>query len=457
MGGVAVVLAFVFSLLLNPEVVLTPALKTLLFGSGAILIFGIFDDLKNFNWKIQFGFQFFLAFLLIFGGLQIDLIAFSGKELLRLDFWNWAVLGKTFSVISSFFIAFWLIGIINAINWLDGSDGLLSLAGLLSLLAVFGVSLRPEVNQPALAIISLIGSGALLGFLTLNLPPAKIEAGTSGSYFVGFLLATLAIIAGTKIATTMVVLILPVTDFLVVIGGRIKDGQSIFQRDEKKRHLHYKLLRKGFSAGKILLGYAVFLSLALALSFFVVSQIQKILLLVVEFLMIIIFMFSLSKSFSLKNELKKIGKNIWNPIGLLALIVLISILGVLYQKYQIFSDFKTTEKIEFSSGAIFDVQVARTPQETYQGLSGVKFMPSGSGMIFLYNQVSPCPHVMRGMNFGLDFVFLKDGEVVFIQEKIPQNFRGVVESPYGCNQVLEINDGEVEELEIKIGDEMKIN
>ncbi|MCK5080555.1 MAG: undecaprenyl/decaprenyl-phosphate alpha-N-acetylglucosaminyl 1-phosphate transferase [Candidatus Moranbacteria bacterium] len=289
-GGIAIISSFIMVFLIVSEIVITSQLTAVLVGSIAILIFGFWDDIKSFNWKTQILFQLFLALILVWFGFEINLISFSGKELLKLDYWNLVLWGKSFSIISSLFIGFWLVGIINVVNWLDGSDGLLSMAGVLSLLAVFLVSLRPEVNQPALAIISLIGIGSLSGFFIFNFPSAKIEAGTSGSYFVGFLLATLAIIAGTKIATTMVILILPVTDFVWVIIERVREKQSIFEKDNKKRHLHYKLLKMGFSPKQVLLGYALFLSLALLISFFVVNQTQKILLLVIEFIMILLFM-----------------------------------------------------------------------------------------------------------------------------------------------------------------------
>jgi len=78
-------------------------------------------------------------------------------------------------------------------------------------------------------------------------------AGTSGSMFMGFILAVLAIIAGTKIATAILVMTIPIVDFLWVIGERIRNGQSIFNPDS--RHLHYKLLKMGWTEKKIALCY----------------------------------------------------------------------------------------------------------------------------------------------------------------------------------------------------------
>ncbi len=114
---------------------------------------------------------------------------------------------------------------------------------------IFFLSLKPEVNQPPVALLACAAFGAVLGFLLFNLHPARILAGTAGSFLVGFLIATLAVIAGTKIATALLVLILPVTDALFVIGARLRAGVSIFEADE--RHLHYRLRALGWGERQI--------------------------------------------------------------------------------------------------------------------------------------------------------------------------------------------------------------
>jgi UDP-GlcNAc:undecaprenyl-phosphate GlcNAc-1-phosphate transferase len=137
----------------------------------------------------------------------------------------------------------------NAMNWLDGADGLCGGVSLITLTTIFFLSLKPEVFQPPIAILSVVGVGVVLGFLLFNVYPARILAGTVGSMFLGFLVATLAVIAGTKIATALLVLSLPIADALFVIWQRFHEGVSIFQPD--KRHLHYKLMGLGWSERRI--------------------------------------------------------------------------------------------------------------------------------------------------------------------------------------------------------------
>jgi UDP-GlcNAc:undecaprenyl-phosphate GlcNAc-1-phosphate transferase len=109
------------------------------------------------------------------------------------------------------------------------------------------------VNQPAVAILCAIAGGAVLGFLIYNFNPAKILAGTSGAWFFGFILASLSIFAGAKIATVMMAVLIPILDLLRVVWERWQSGQSIFQKDH--RHLHYLLLNSGISERKIFILY----------------------------------------------------------------------------------------------------------------------------------------------------------------------------------------------------------
>ena len=141
---------------------------------------------------------------------------------------------------------------------MDSSLGAVALVGGMSILIV---SFFPEVNQPAIGILASIFLGSVVSFLFFNFPPAKVEAGTSGSYFVGFVLASLAIIAGSKIITLMIVLILPLLDLGWVVLARWSQKQSIFKKDQK--HLHYRLRKLGWSDWRIFSNYVVFLGVIL--------------------------------------------------------------------------------------------------------------------------------------------------------------------------------------------------
>lgn len=115
----------------------------------------------------------------------------------------------------------------------------------MAFLAIFFLSRHLLVNQFTVALLTLIAAGGLAGFLPLNFNPAKIFLGDSGSYFLGYLLAVLAIISGGKVATTLLVLAVPIFDALWVIIRRLWLKKSPFQAD--RCHLHHRLLALGLN------------------------------------------------------------------------------------------------------------------------------------------------------------------------------------------------------------------
>ncbi len=258
-GGVVLVSVFVFLTLAHQELELTRQLQGVLISSLFILGFGWWDDWRDLSWQKQLLGQIALVIILLFFGFQIDYLNGIYDFSLRLDK---MFLGGV-SILSAIFIFFWIVGSVNAMNWLDGVDSSLGVVALFGGLSIGFVSLLPEVNQPAIAILVSIFLGAVVGFLLFNLPPAKVEAGTVGSYFIGFVLASLAVMAGSKIITMMIVLILPLMDFGLVIFDRWRRGVSIFQKDHS--HLHYRLRALGWSDLRIFLTYGIFLGAVLFL------------------------------------------------------------------------------------------------------------------------------------------------------------------------------------------------
>lgn len=242
LGGTAMLLAFSFVLFFDTHLVLTKEVYGLLFGSLFILMFGLWDDFFELGWKVQIFFQVVLTSLVFIFGMRIVMLSNPFGGIWMLPYGD--------LVIPGFLALFlWFFLVMNAMNWLDGTDGACGGVSLITLITIFFLSLKPEVYQPPIAIIAAIGIGVVSGFLLFNMYPARILAGTTGSMFLGFLIAVLAIIAGTKIATALLVLALPILDALFVIWRRVRDGVSIVQAD--KRHLHYRLMTLGWSERRI--------------------------------------------------------------------------------------------------------------------------------------------------------------------------------------------------------------
>lgn len=243
LGGTVLILCFVLVLVFDKNLVISSELVGFLVASILLLVVGFWDDIKEIFWKFQLFFQIAVSLLVFIFGVRIYYITnpLTGG-IINLN----TQIGV---IISVFLVIFWITLVMNVINWLDGIDGISGGVTFIAAMTIFFLSLKPEVNQPPVAIISAALAGTLLGFLIFNFHPSRILAGTAGSMFMGFSLAVLAIFSGTKIATALLVISIPIIDFLWVIFERMRKRKSIFKPD--KNHLHHKLLELGWSQRKI--------------------------------------------------------------------------------------------------------------------------------------------------------------------------------------------------------------
>lgn len=259
LGGVAIVLTFFFlsvgysfvSTRLEFSVAKIAFLDKHLFGVllGALilLITGIVDDIKGLApWKKLIS-HFLAAIIVVCFGLGIDFMRLPGGNLIHLNSWIIPVSlfghGFQFVVWGDLLAIFWIVILINTINFLDGLDGLAAGISTIAGLSIFFLSFA--LGQSAGALLALIFAGSVIGFLPWNFNPAKIFMGDSGSMFLGYMLAILSIISGGKLATAFLILGLPVIDVLWVVLRRIFHHRSPFLAD--KMHLHHRLLALGLS------------------------------------------------------------------------------------------------------------------------------------------------------------------------------------------------------------------
>jgi UDP-GlcNAc:undecaprenyl-phosphate/decaprenyl-phosphate GlcNAc-1-phosphate transferase len=149
----------------------------------------------------------------------------------------------------------WIGAITNAFNFLDNMDGLS--AGIAAVCATAFLITALSIGQFFVAGMLAMLLGALLGFLCFNFPPATIFMGDSGSLLIGFVLGVLTVRTtylspGTDIASgwhavfvPVIVLALPLYDFIVVSIIRISRGKSPFVGDTN--HFSHRLVARGMS------------------------------------------------------------------------------------------------------------------------------------------------------------------------------------------------------------------
>ncbi|MDD5590085.1 MAG: MraY family glycosyltransferase [Candidatus Portnoybacteria bacterium] len=256
LGGLALIAAFWLAVFFDKNLVIDKPLWGLLAASAVIFIFGLWDDLKNLRPFWQLAVQIFSGTIIIASGVAIDYVRSPFGGVIRLDQWQFALAGDHYNILGSLFIVIWIVLLINAVNWLDGLDGLAGGVSLIGFLTIFFLSVSPTINQPPIAILAMIMTGGLLGFLIFNFPrcgKSLIFLGTSGSMFVGFMLGSLSVYSGSKVATASLVLGVAILDTVFVVWQRLKSKNPIWQAD--RQHLHHRLLDCGFSKRQITLFY----------------------------------------------------------------------------------------------------------------------------------------------------------------------------------------------------------
>ena len=154
------------------------------------------------------------------------------------------------------FLAFVVVGSVNALNFTDGLDGLAAGITVIVLLLFLG-------NPLAAALL-----GALLGFLWYNAHPARVFMGGVGSEALGAALAGLAILAGAVWWLPLVVL-LPVLEVVSVIVQVVYFRATGGRRLLRMAPFHHHLELSGWPEPRIVLRFwmvtAVLVSLAIAL------------------------------------------------------------------------------------------------------------------------------------------------------------------------------------------------
>ena len=147
---------------------------------------------------------------------------------------------------------FWLIGITNAVNLLDNMDGL---APGIALIASFFLAISfINTNLTTESLMLMIFAGALLGFLAYNSNPASIFMGDSGSMFVGFFLASSALMNLTGgrsrslvpiLAVPILILFIPIFDTTFVTILRKSSGRAASRGG--RDHTSHRLVALGMS------------------------------------------------------------------------------------------------------------------------------------------------------------------------------------------------------------------
>jgi UDP-GlcNAc:undecaprenyl-phosphate GlcNAc-1-phosphate transferase len=292
LGGLAILGAFVGGALISlavrpwlpplpegPDLNEPTRYRAVLVGTLLIGLFGFLDDRYELSARPQYVAQLAASVVAILGLVFIKHVRnpLTGDVFELPAFLVWGL------------TLFWLMGMMNTVNFMDGLNGLCAGVAAVAATVMFVHMLRMGQYSPALLPLALLGT--VLGFMPFNLP-GRIFLG-SGAVTLGYLIGTLALVAGAKTGTMLLVMGVPIVDVAWQILDRWRHGRSMNQGD--RGHLHFRLYDLGLSQWQVVLLYWAFSALFGLLALVVSPPIYKLVAIVVLGLLVVTVLAALSR------------------------------------------------------------------------------------------------------------------------------------------------------------------
>ena len=212
-----------------------PELAIVIAAAGAFCLLGLWDDIKHLRPSTKLIVQFIVA-LIVAAGANVRVELFIADR-----------------IVTSLLSAFWIVMIINAFNFLDNMDG--ASGGIAAITVAILFVMAASSGQVFVGALSIVFVGTMLGFLIFNFCPASIYMGDAGSFVVGFFVAILTLRTTYyhqaqsgrwyAVLTPLVIMALPLYDFISVTILRIAQGKSPFVGDTQ--HFSHRLKKRGLS------------------------------------------------------------------------------------------------------------------------------------------------------------------------------------------------------------------
>ena len=230
MGGAAIYVAFVLSVLLFSPPDHLVELGAIVAGATLLALIGYLDDRRHLSPRLRLAVMTIAAAVATLAGVQIRLF---GNPLVDIPL-----------------TLFWIVALINAVNWIDNMDGLA--AGTAAIISGFFLLLALSQGQILVSMLAAAIFGSAVGFLIYNFNPSSTFMGDMGAYTLGFVLAILAIklkFAAQPLNVTWMVpvfvLALPILDINLAILTRLLERRPLMLAS--KDHVSHRLLRLGMT------------------------------------------------------------------------------------------------------------------------------------------------------------------------------------------------------------------
>ena len=241
LGGAAIYAGFIAVVLLKSS--WTTELWGVALGASIVFALGFLEDTRGVPASIRLVFQIAAVAIVIRSGVVLSFLPPT---------W-WGVSGEVLLTL------LWIVGITNAFNFLDGLDGLA--AGSAAINAFFLGGAAVVTGQPSLALLCFALLAAAIGFLPYNYKPYRRDAsgeiflGDSGSTFLGFTLACLAITGDwaegspKDLIVPVLIMAVPIFDMVLITIMRVREGLVRNLTEwivyTGRDHFHHRLLGLG--------------------------------------------------------------------------------------------------------------------------------------------------------------------------------------------------------------------
>lgn len=255
LGGLAVIIPFIILTLSNTSP--SHEITALLIAVGILAVMGMIDDRHELSGGVQLAVQILVAIFLAASIIDIPYVSNPLGGVIQLDQASiegslWGI-DMRFLIPGDILLVAWIIICTVAVKISSGTDGLMEGNSFIASFLFFLLSIR-YINEQ-IAIVSIIFAGLILGFLFFNFYPSKIWSGSTGKSTYGFVLAVLSVLSGAKLATAIMILLLPIADLFIVMIGRYREHKPKnplkLLTISDQTHLHHKLLSLGLSERRV--------------------------------------------------------------------------------------------------------------------------------------------------------------------------------------------------------------
>ena len=241
-GGVSIVVAFFVGMMAiyffgESALIEQNYMGGFIFSSMLIAVISFYDDIKSRSVTFKISSQLLAAFVVLWSGIVLDKIHLPVVGAVEL---GWG--GYLLSLL-------WIVGLTNACNFMDGLDGLIG--GVTVIAGLYFMAITYYEGSHFVYISSYTLVAGAIGFLILNVAPARIFMGDVGSVFIGFTFATLAIIASrydnmhTSFLVVPLLLFNVIYDVIFTMIRRLLNGENIIRAHNK--HLYQLMNQIGYS------------------------------------------------------------------------------------------------------------------------------------------------------------------------------------------------------------------